>query len=99
MIIKITPRKTSKPTAPVADLRLVFGPGPLSGLALTGFLVWRAPDGDISITFPSRAYTAGGKTKYTWYLGSEGDDDNAAVYQFRAHLVRYYKDWVANSGV
>lgn len=101
MVIEVTRKSNAKTPALLAEIRIIFGPGPLEGLALTGFAVWRAPSGDISVTFPSRTYTTKDKTtKHIWYLtGEAADEHNEAVFKFRAHLVRHYKDWVANNGI
>jgi hypothetical protein len=52
----------------VCEAELVFDEGPLAGLKLVGFSVWRAPDGECYVTFPSRAFGAGVDRKYFDYL-------------------------------
>lgn len=44
--------------------------GPLAGLKLVGFSLWKSPDGEIYVTFPSRAFGAGSDRRYFDYLRS-----------------------------
>jgi hypothetical protein len=43
---------------------------PLSGMKLVGFSIWRSPDGEVFVTFPSRAFGVGGERRYFDYLRS-----------------------------
>ncbi len=44
----------------VCEAEIVFEEeGPLAGMKLVGFSLWRSPDGDVFVTFPSRAFGAG----------------------------------------
>ena len=56
----------------VAEAELVFGEecGVLSGMKLVGFSLWRGPDGEVYVTFPSRAFGGGSDRKYFDYLRS-----------------------------
>jgi hypothetical protein len=56
----------------VCDAELVFGPdaGPLAGMKLVGFALWRSPEGEVYVTFPSRAFGAGNDRKYFDFLRS-----------------------------
>ena len=42
--------------------------GPLAGMKLVGFSLWRSPDGEVYVTFPSRAFGAGNERRYFDYL-------------------------------
>jgi len=77
----------------VCDAELVFGPdaGPLAGMKLVGFALWRSPEGEVYVTFPSRAFGAGNDRKYFDFLRSvEGSAADAKrvkgwiLEQFRA---------------
>jgi len=35
---------------------LVFGSGLLAGMKLVGFSLWKSPEGELYVTFPSRAF-------------------------------------------
>lgn len=43
---------------------------PLAGMKLIGFCLWRSPEGEIYVTFPSRAFGAGESRRFFDYLRS-----------------------------
>jgi hypothetical protein len=44
--------------------------GPLLGMKLVGFSLWRSPEGEVYVTFPSRAFGVGGERRFFDYLRS-----------------------------
>lgn len=54
----------------VCEAELVFEDGPLAGMKLVGFSLWRGADAELYVTFPSRAFGAGSDRKYFDYLRS-----------------------------
>jgi hypothetical protein len=44
--------------------------GPLSGMKLVGFSLWKSPEGEVYVTFPSRAFGVGGERRFFDYLRS-----------------------------
>jgi hypothetical protein len=40
----------------------------LEGMKLVGFSLWRAPDGEVYVTFPSRAFGAASERRFFDYL-------------------------------
>jgi len=44
--------------------------GPLAGMKLVGFSLWRSPEGEVYVTFPSRAFGAGNERRFFDYLRS-----------------------------
>lgn len=52
----------------VADAEIHFTDGLLAGTKLVGFALWRTPEGDLSVTFPSRAFGSGGERRFFDYL-------------------------------
>lgn len=58
------------PERNVCDAEIVFeeGDGFLAGMKLVGLSIWRASDGEIYMTFPSRGFGAGVDRKYFDYL-------------------------------
>jgi hypothetical protein len=55
----------------VCEAELVFdAEGPLSGMKLVGFSLWRSPEGEVYVTFPSRAFGGGSDRRYFDYLRS-----------------------------
>jgi hypothetical protein len=77
--------KVNGPERLVCDAEVVFEEEPLSGMKLVGFSLWRGTDGDVYVTFPSRAFGAGTERKYFDYLRStEG----------LSAEVKRVKDWI-----
>jgi len=68
-------RKESGPERLVCEGELIFDEsGPLAGMKLVGFSLWRSPEGDVFVTFPSRAFGVGGERRFFDYLRSvEGE--------------------------
>jgi hypothetical protein len=63
--------KVNGPERLVCDAELVFDEeGPLAGMKLVGFALWRSAEGEVYVTFPSRAFGAGNDRKYFEYLRS-----------------------------
>ena len=70
MQIVFVPRDNG-PERLVTEAELVFdADGPLSGLKLVGFSLWRSADGELYVTFPARSFGAGPERKYFDYLRS-----------------------------
>ena len=77
--------KQNGPERLVCDAEVVFEDGPLAGMKLVGFSLWRSVDGDVYVTFPSRAFGTGTERKYFDYLrGADGTPAQA----------RAVKDWI-----
>jgi hypothetical protein len=62
--------RDSGPERLVCDAELVFDSedGPLAGMKLVGFALWRGAEGDVYVTFPSRSFGAGGERRFFDYL-------------------------------
>jgi hypothetical protein len=59
-------QKENAPERLVCEAELVFdeeSPGPLTGMKLVGFSLWRSPEGEVYVTFPSRAFGAGNERR------------------------------------
>jgi len=54
----------------VSEAEVIFEEGPLSGTKLVGFSLWKSPEGEVYVTFPSRAFGAGSERRYFDYLRS-----------------------------
>ena len=52
----------------VFEAEVHFDEGPLAGVKLVGFCLWKSPDGEVYVTFPSRAFGAGSERRYFDYL-------------------------------
>lgn len=71
----------------VCEPEIVFeaSDGLLAGLKLTGFSIWRGAEGDLYVTFPSRAFGAGAERRYFDYLRSAEGTSEA---------VKRAKEWI-----
>jgi len=76
----------------VCEAEILFGDdGPLAGLKLVGFSLWKGADGEVYVTFPSRAFGAGSERKYFDYLRSE-DGTLETVKRLKAWIVDEYRN-------
>ncbi len=79
--------KDNMPERLVCEAEIHFGPGggPLAGMKLVGFSLWRSPEGEVYVTFPSRAFGAGSERRYFDFLrAAEGGATES----------RRVKDWI-----
>jgi hypothetical protein len=54
----------------VCEAEVLFDEGPLAGMKLVGFSLWKSPDGEIYVTFPARSYGSGSERRFFDYLRS-----------------------------
>jgi len=52
----------------VCEGEIVFDSDVLAGMKLVGFSLWRSPEGEVYVMFPSRAFGAGSERRYFDYL-------------------------------
>ena len=79
--------KAGGPERLVCEAELVFGEnGPLAGLKLVGFCLWRGAEGEVYVTFPARAFGAGSERRFCDLLRAS-DGDSAAVKHLKAWIV------------
>ncbi len=64
--------RESAPERLVCEAELLFETeaGPLAGMKLVGVSLWRSPEGEVYVTFPSRAFGSGSERKFFDYLRS-----------------------------
>jgi len=60
--------RENAPERLVTEAEVLFDEGPLAGTKLVGFSLWRSPEGEVYVTFPSRAFGAGNERRYFDYL-------------------------------
>jgi hypothetical protein len=65
--VQFTPRQ-SGPERLFTEAEIHFEDGPLAGVRLVGSSLWRSTEGELYVTFPSRAFGAGTERKYFDYL-------------------------------
>jgi len=78
----------------VSEAEVVFEEGPLAGSKLVGFSLWKSPDGEVYVTFPSRAFGAGSERRYFDYLRST-DGTLDVVKRVKAWIVDEYRKGAA----
>ena len=63
--------KENGPERLVCEAEVLFDEaGPLAGMKLVGFSLWKSPEGEVYVTFPSRAFGVGGERRFFDYLRS-----------------------------
>ncbi len=85
--------RTNGPERLVCEAELVFDePGPLQGLKLVGFSLWRGTNGEIYVTFPSRAFGAGSERRFFDYLRpvQPGDDARGDARRVKSWILDHY---------
>jgi hypothetical protein len=68
--------KSNGPQRLVCEAEVVFEAeaGPLAGMKLVGFSLWRTSEGDVFVSLPARPFNAGGERRFFDLLRSvEGD--------------------------
>ena len=93
MTIHISLTDADQPEGKLADAELHFTAGPLKGLKLVGFTVWRRRNGGQNVTFPARQYSADGQWRsFALLRDISGQDGSRAL---RDRIVEAYGAAVA----
>jgi len=71
----------------VTEAEIHFEEGPLNGTKLVGFCLWRGSDGEVYVTFPSRAFGAGTERRFFDYL---------RVADASAETLKRVKSWIVD---
>ena len=74
----------------VTEAEIHFEEGPLAGTRLVGFSLWRSAEGEIYVTFPSRAFGAGTERRYFDYLRAV-DGTAETVKRVKAWILDEYR--------
>jgi len=74
----------------VTEAEIIFDDGPLAGAKLVGFSLWRSPEGEVYVTFPSRAFGAGNERRYFDYLRAV-DASGETVKRVKAWILEEYR--------
>ncbi len=81
----------------VSEAELVFpSTGILAGFKLVGFSLWRSPEGEVYVTFPSRAFGAGSERRFFDFLRSV-EGDAATIKAVKQAIVSAYREQVASA--
>jgi hypothetical protein len=85
-------RKDNGPERLACDAEIHFDEGPLAGMKLVGFSVWRTPEGELSVTFPSRAYGTGTERRFFDYLRpADAAGAGAGAKKVKAWIIEQYR--------
>lgn len=80
--------KTNGPEREACQAEIVFDEdGPLSGMKLVGFTIWRGQEGEHFVTFPARSFGAGGERRFF---------DLLRAVEPGGAQPRRVKDWILN---
>ena len=82
--------RVNGPERLVTEAELHFDDGPLAGAKLVGFSLWRSPEGEVYVTFPSRAFGAGNERRYFDYLRAV-DASGETVKRVKAWILEEYR--------
>jgi hypothetical protein len=85
-------QRTTGPERLVAEAALVFDAdaGPLAGLRLVGFSLWRSAEGEIFVTVPSRPFGAGGERRFFDLIRPADEAENGQP-------VKALKQWILDA--
>lgn len=84
-------QRDNGPQRLVCEAEIVFDEaGPLLGMKLVGFSLWKSPEGEVSVTFPARAFGAGSERRFFDYLRS-AQGDAAEVRRVKAWIVEEFR--------
>ena len=74
----------------VSEAEVHFEEGPIAGTKLVGFCLWRSPEGELYVTFPSRAFGAGNERRFFDYLRAI-DGSGETVKRVKAWILDEYR--------
>ncbi len=78
----------------ISEAEVILEDGPLAGMKLVGFCLWKAPDGDVFVTFPARAFGAGADRRFFDYLRAV-DGAPETVKRVKAWIIDEYRKGVS----
>lgn len=84
-------KRDDAPERLVCEAEIIFEEGPLAGTKLVGFSLWRSPEGEVYVTFPSRAFGAGSERRFFDFLRSVDGNNAAAGKCVKTWVVDEYK--------
>lgn len=61
-------QRDNAPERLACEAEIVFEEGPLAGMKLVGFSLWRSPEGEVYVTFPTRAFGSGQDRRFFDFL-------------------------------
>ena len=95
MRVQFVERENS-PERLVSEAEIHFDEGALEGMRLVGFSLWRSPEGELYVTFPSRAFGSGSERRFFDYLRST-DGTLDGVKRVKAWILDEYRRTVGRA--
>jgi len=91
MRIEFRNQREAGPERLVCEAEIVFEAeaGPLAGMKLVGFSLWKSPEGEVYVTYPSRAFGAGVDRRFFDFLRPVNGDAKAGK-TVKAWIVKSY---------
>ena len=89
MQVQFTSRENG-PERLVSEAEIHFEEGPIAGTKLVGFCLWRSAEGELYVTFPSRAFGAGSERLFFDYLRAI-DGSGETVKRVKAWILEEYR--------
>jgi len=80
-------QRENGPERLACEAEVVFGEGPLEGLKLVGFSIWKSPEGEHFVTFPSRAFGVASERRFFDYVREVNPDAGRGA-------AKRFKEWV-----
>jgi hypothetical protein len=74
----------------LCEAEVVFDEEPLVGMKLTGFSLWKSPEGEVYVTFPARSFGAGSDRRFFDFLRSV-DGAAAEVKRVKAWILEEFR--------
>jgi hypothetical protein len=85
--------KATGPERLLCEAEMVFDDqGPLEGMKLVGFSLWRGANGEVFVTFPSRAFGAGSERKFFDFLRSANGPNPELARRVKSWIVEQYQE-------
>lgn len=95
-VVVLEPNDGTKPPNLLAEAEVHFvaGAGPLTGLKLVGFSIWKSPQGGTYVTLPARAFGTGQERRYFDYVRAISGDhkETDRLKEFVHDAWRKYRD-------
>ncbi len=84
--------KMNRPERLVCEAEVVFEAeaGPLAGMKLVGFSLWRSAEGEVFVSLPARSFGVGGDRRYFDLLRSV-EGQSADVKRVKAWILEQYQ--------
>ena len=82
--------KENGPERLVSEAEIHFEEGPLAGMRLVGFSLWRSAEGELYVTFPSRAFGIATERRFFDYLRAS-DGSAERVKDVKAWILDEYR--------